>query len=127
MIIKYTNFSNGVHEFRLSEPVKKLGLEEMFIGNVDLDVKMDKSSHQIVLDCDLTTSYKFNCDRCDNETVQELKNHFQISYMFAKEKMESDDFNFKVLSPEQDKIDLTEDVFEYAELSLPLKKLCSED
>jgi uncharacterized protein len=127
MIIKYTNFSNGVHEFRLSETVKRLGLDEMFLGDADLDVKMDKSSHQIVLDCDLTVKIKFECDRCDNKTEQELKNHFQISYIFASEKIESDDFNLKILSPEEDKIDLREDVFEYAELSVPLKKLCNED
>lgn len=127
MIIKYTNFSNGVHNFRLTGPVKKLGLEEMFFGNVDLDVKMDKSSHQIVLDCDLTVSFKFNCDRCNTETLRELKNHFQISYMFSKEKMENEDYNFKIISPDQDKIDLTDDVFEYLNLAIPLKKLCNDE
>ncbi|MCX6168019.1 MAG: hypothetical protein NTX65_01665 [Ignavibacteriales bacterium] len=53
MIIKYTTFSDGIHNFQLSAPVKKLGLEELFFGNVEVDCKMDKSHHQIVLDCDL--------------------------------------------------------------------------
>lgn len=127
MIIKYTNFSNGVHSFKLSESVKKLNLEEMFFGDVDLDVKMDKSSHQIVLDCDLIVKCRFDCDRCGIETEKELNNHFQISYLFSKEKVETDEYNLKFLSPEEDKIDLHEDVFEYANLSVPLKKLCSED
>lgn len=127
MIIKYTNFSDGIHNFQLTEPVKKLGMEELFFGNVDVDCKMDKSPHQIVLDCDLTVRSKMICDRCTSEFETNLTSHFQISYLFSHEKIESDDFNVKYLSTEQEKIDLREDVREYAELSIPLKRLCRED
>jgi len=127
MIIKYTNFSDGIHSFQLSEPVKNFGLEELFFGNVVLDCKMDKATHQIVLDCDLILKSKMICDRCAKEFENSLRTHFQITYLFSKEVNESDDFNVKFLSPEQDKINLTNDVYEYAELSIPLKKLCRED
>jgi uncharacterized protein len=127
MIIKYTNFSDGIHNFRLSEPVKNLGLEDLFLGNVDVDCKMDKSPHQIVLDCDVTLHSKMTCDRCMNEFETDLKNHFQISYLFSKETTENDDYNLKFLSPEEDKINIKDDVYEYAELAVPFKRLCNED
>ena len=127
MIIKYTNFSDGIHNFQLSEPVKNLGLEELFFGNVEVDCRMDKSLHQIVLDCDLTVHSKFECDRCASEYETNLTSHFQISYLFSREKLESDEFNVKYLSPDQEKINIRDDVFEYAELSIPLKKLCRDD
>lgn len=127
MIIKYTNFSDGLHQFKLSEKTTKLGLEELFFGDVEVDVKMDKSPHQIVLDCVITAYTKYDCDRCAKETIKEVKNQFLLSFMFTKEKQESDDFNFKMLSPEEDKIDLSADVYEYAELALPMKKLCEEE
>ena len=127
MIIKYTNFSDGIHNFKLSEPVKNFGLENLFFGNVDIDCKMDKSPHQIVLDCDINLHSRLVCDRCAKEFETELKNHFQISYLFTKEPNESDEYNVKFISPEYDKINIKDDVFEYAELSIPLKKLCKED
>lgn len=127
MIIKYTNFSDGIHSFQLSEPVKNLGLEELFFGNVDVNCRMDKSPHQIVLDCDITVHSKPICDRCASGFESNLTSHFQISYLFSREKVESDDYNVKYLSPDQEKINIRDDVFEYAELSIPLKKLCKED
>ncbi|MFA7228969.1 MAG: hypothetical protein WC061_08035, partial [Melioribacteraceae bacterium] len=64
MIIKYTNFSDGIHSFHISEPVKNLGLDELFNGNIEIDCKMDKAPHQIVLDCDLSVHSRLICDRC---------------------------------------------------------------
>ena len=127
MIIKYTNFSDGIHQFTQTETVKNLKLEEPFFGNVEVSCKMDKSPHQIVLDCDLLLHTKLICDRCTQEFNSDLTNHFQISYLFSKESQKVDDFNFKFLSPVQDKIDITGEIFEYAELSIPMKTLCRED
>ncbi len=127
MIIKYTNFSDGLHEFKLFESSKKLGLEDFFFGDVEVDFKMDKSPHQIILNCNLKAQTKYDCDRCAAETIKEVNNHFLLSFMFTKDKQESDDFNFKMLSPEEDKIDISSDIYEYAELALPMKKLCDEE
>ena len=127
MIIKYTNFSDGVHQFRLSEKVEKLGLENLFFGSVSVDCKMDKSPHQIVISCEISAKTKLVCDRCNQEYETELKNNFLLSFLFSKSDVESEDFNFRYLSPEHDKIDLSKDVYEYAELSLPMKNLCKED
>lgn len=128
MIIKYTNFSDGIHEFKLSETVKNLGLGEPFFGNVDVNCKMDKSPHQIVLNCDLSIPTKMTCDRCAGEFEPILTNHFQISFLFSKDvSQEDDEYNVKFLSPEQDKINIRSDVYEYAELAVPMKKLCKDD
>jgi len=127
MLIKYTNFSDGIHKFSLSAPVRNLGIEELFFGNAVVDCKMDKSPHQIVLDCDLLLHAKMICDRCAKEFKSKLTNHFQISYLFSRELHESDDYNLKYLSPEQDKINLKDDVYEYAKLCVPMKRLCRDD
>jgi uncharacterized protein len=88
---------------------------------------MDKSPHQIVLNCETTVKSMLVCDRCNREYEAELKNSFVLSFLFSNDKNETDDFNFRYLSPEQDKIDLRKDVYEYAELSIPMKNLCSDD
>ncbi|MEW6702902.1 MAG: DUF177 domain-containing protein, partial [Bacteroidota bacterium] len=142
-----TNFSDGIHEFQFSEPVKNLrilgsvkrlhrshsGHSDLplpvteFFGDVDVKCKMDKSSHQIVLDCDILVHSKMICDRCATEYETNLTNHFQISYLFSREAIDSDEYNVKYISPEEDKINIKDDVYEYAELSIPLKKLCKEN
>jgi uncharacterized protein len=127
MVIKYTNFSNGIHEFQLVESVKNLKLPDPFFGNVIVNCRMDKSQHQIVLDCDVTIPSKMTCDRCVKEFEKNLTNHFQITYLFGGDSDENDDFNLKILSPDQDKINIRDDVFEYGELAIPMKKLCSDD
>lgn len=158
MIIKYTNFLDGIHEFQFSEPVKNLRfpesarslrssagilrkspsdlrespsdlplLEAEFFGDVDVKCKMDKSAHQIVLDCDILVHSKMICDRCAIEYETNLTNHFQISYLFSQGIIDSDEYNVKYISPEEDKINIKNDVYEYVELSIPLKKLCKED
>jgi len=66
MVIKYTNFSDGIHQLRFEEPVGKLGLEELFFGQVVVNCKMDKSIHQIVLTCDVEVNARLTCDRCSS-------------------------------------------------------------
>jgi uncharacterized protein len=127
MVIKYTNFSNGIHEFQLKDSVKNLELQEPFFGNVIVDCKMDKSPHQIVLSCNIAISAKMVCDRCAKEFEKELTNHFQITYLFSADSEGNDDSDLKILSPDQDKINIRDDVFEFAELALPMKCLCDED
>ena len=127
MIIKYTNFSDGVHHFNLTDKVENLGLENLFFGDVAVDCKMDKSPHQIVLNCNITAKSKLVCDRCASEFDAEMKSSFMLSFIFTKESEKSEDLNFRFLPPDQDRIDISEDVYEYAELAVPMKKLCSEE
>lgn len=127
MIIKYTNFSDGIHQVIFDEQVEKVGLEELFTGNVHVNCRMDKSQHQIVLNCDIDVNSKMVCDRCGSDFIAELNSKFQMSYIFSKVPEVSEDYNVKFLSPDQDKIDISKDVYEYAELSIPMKILCSDD
>jgi uncharacterized protein len=127
MIIKYTNFSDGIHQFTLDESVEKLGLENLFFGRVVVDCRMDKSLHQIVLNCESKAKAKLSCDRCGNQFEEELKSNFQISYLFTRDSKAEDSYNVKYLSNEEDKINISKDVFEYSELAIPLKKLCRDD
>ncbi|MBU2493362.1 MAG: DUF177 domain-containing protein [Bacteroidetes bacterium] len=127
MIIKYTNYSDGVHHIELKKSAEKLNLGEPFTGDVLLNCKMDKSLSQIACDCELSVKLNLTCDRCTKEFTSERKAEFQIIYLFSKEGIEEDDINVHYLSPEIDKINLSEDTIEYCKLSIPLKILCDEN
>lgn len=127
MIIKYTNFSDGIHQISFQEQAEKLGFSDHFLGLVNVDCTMDKSLHQIVLSCNISIDSRMNCDRCNSEYIFNITTNFRMTYIFSKEHNLSDELNFRFLSAEDDKIDITNDVFEYIQLAIPMKKLCKED
>jgi uncharacterized protein len=127
MIIKFTNFADGVHTIVFDEPVKNIGLENPYKGNINLLVEMDKAHSQIVLKCNVKVPAEFDCDRCGEVYETVITNRFQLTYLLSKEIQKGDTINLYYISPESDKIELKEDVKEYLLLAEPMKKLCRED
>ncbi len=127
MIIKFSNFADGVHHLDFQEKTEKIGLKSPFVDDLFLSVEMDKSHSQIVIKGNLTVKAKYICDRCSEEFVGELKNQFQITYFFTTQIQSNEDINLYYISPDKDKIDLTNDVRDYALLAEPMKKLCKPD
>lgn len=127
MIIKITNYAEGIHEFDFSEPVEKVGLGTPFYGDVKLNVRMDRSHSQIVFVCDVWVSAELNCDRCARNFKREFQNSFVITYIIQNNPAVSEDLNVYYISPETDKVNLKDDVREYVLLAVPMKNLCDEE
>ena len=127
MIIKITNYPVGIHSLHFEKSADELQLGEPFIDKLVLDLKLDKSHHQILMSGNLTISVHLNCDRCNEDFNRNLNSEFTLLYLFDKDRIEESDVNVKYLSTKDDKIDITSDVLDYARLSLPMKQLCSED
>jgi uncharacterized protein len=127
MIIKITNLPVGIHALHFVKTVDELQLEVPFVDNLVLDCKLDKSQHQIVVGCNLTISTQLICDRCNSKFEKKLSADFTLLYLFEQSDIDKNDVNLKYLSPNEDKIDLTEDVIDYANLAIPMKKLCKEE
>lgn len=125
--IKHTNYADGVHDIYIEEKPEALGIEDTYVNVLKLNIKMDKSHSQIVLDCNLSGTIKFDCDRCSEEYTQDLENDFQLIYIFGSEEADNESLNVFNISPETDTIDITADVKDYALLSVPMKHLCDED
>ena len=127
MIIKVSSLSNGKHEFSFEKNVKELKLKQPFIDDLLLKCKIDKSDHQIILNCELAVKANFICDRCTAGFSESLHSDFQLVYFFDKESVDEKDLNIRYLPKAKTEIDLTNDAFEYAQFSVPLKKLCDEN
>lgn len=127
MIIKITNLPIGVHAFKFENSVKELQIGEPFIGNLILDCKIDKSQHQIVANCNLTISEELICDRCLEKYETQLEKEFSLIFLYNKNDVDNSDANVKYLSPTAETLNLTDDVIDYAFLTIPMKHLCSED
>jgi uncharacterized protein len=129
MQIKFTNYKDGLHQFNFTTKVEELGVEEKFIGNVLLNCEMDKSSSQIIINCNLGITAKLECDRCTAEIEDEFEVSFKSIYFISHNKSDNeiDESGIHYLSPDDDKIDLSDDVIENALLTIPMKVLCSEN
>ncbi len=127
MIIKYKNYSNGVHNIAEELPVVHLGLPENFHGIISVNCRMDKSQHQIVLNCDVKCEAELLCDRCNSQYNSVIRTNFLITCFFEEREDDENDINLKFLTVDQDKIDLSEEIREYMLLAVPMKNLCNED
>lgn len=127
MFIKYTNYSDDVHYFKLSKEAKKLGLKDPFTGDVNLACKMDKSNSQIIITCDLSVDTNLICDRCGEKFNKVLSTEFVVTYLFSKVSVSENSLDVFYLSPDKNIIDLSDIVKDYCMLILPMKVLCKED
>ena len=126
MIIKIAGLSDDVHEFVFEDKIDKLDLKEPFFGNV-AKIELKKFHNQIILNSDIYTTASFQCDRCGTDFKADLRNKFQIVYLFGNYSKENNVENGVYLSSDTDKINLFNELRDYALLSVPMKKLCRED
>ena len=129
MVIKFTNFNDGIHHFDFVEKISDLDLDEIFHGELKLSCKMDKSHHQIIINCDINFETSLTCDRCISEFKKTFSKQFQNIYfiIYDSEKEVVEDPGVYYLSPTEDKIDLLKDVKEYMNIAIPMKVLCNDD
>jgi len=127
MNIKISNLSDGIHNYTFNEPVSELGLEEPFVNDLLVNVELNKSHNQVILDTKFSLTANFSCDRCNKNFNSVLTNSYRMVYLFGTEPVDSGSISITYLSIDTDKINIDNDVRDYALLSIPMKKLCKED
>lgn len=127
MIIKLNSLSAGVNHLEFPFNLAEAGLQEPFTGEGFARFRFEKTHHQLLMHCELFTEINSLCDRCGKELRRKLQNEFDFVYLFETPEEEDDSFNVRYLAPEADKVDITQEIFDYANLSIPLKILCDEN
>ena len=127
MKIKISNLSDGSHQFRFVEPVNALGLEPPFEGNIEVDVEINRTHNQLILDSSILVNTVFECDRCTALFNRPLHTEYEMVYMMGVEPVDTESDNIAYLSAEADSIDISDDVRDFTILAVPMKKLCSEE
>lgn len=127
MIIKISNLLDGEHTFSSDEKIENLELAEPFFGNISTEVLLIKAHNQLILKAESVINAKFECDRCGDEFESELQSDYQMVYLMDQTPEETDAINIAYLPAESVQINIIEDVRDFVLLSVPMKKLCSED
>ena len=129
MFIKIGGLSDGVHNFSFYEKVSLINLEDPFIGSFSAQIELSKTHNQIILVTDFSVNAHFDCDRCANNFETEIKGRYRMVYFFGSKPTdgENTDENLIYLHPDADRIEIGKDLRDFALLTVPMKKLCTDD
>lgn len=127
MIIKISNLSNGEHNFVFEDKVEVVGLSEPFYGKFKSIVLLNKLHDQLILSTSSNFKVKFDCDRCGVEFKSNLTSEYRMVYLMNEEPQETESLNVSYLNRDADKIEITDDIREFALLAVPMKILCKGD
>lgn len=97
-------------------------------GKVEVEVDLDKRPQLLVLDFSVSGTVRTECDRCLATIDLPISNEAQllVKYSDLKESQEDDVI---YISPEEPKLDLSQYVYEYILLAMPIIKVydCREE
>ena len=127
--IKVSNLANGKYDFDFTGNVSELDIPEPYAGKFRTNVVLNKFDNQIILDAESFIPVNLICDRCARDFQSEINSKFKMVYLFRSnaDETENEKAELVYLHPETDKIELDEDVRDYAILAIPMKRLCSEN
>ena len=131
--IPFTGLKDGNHQF--SFEIGKAFFEKFeysLIDSGELTIEMDLNKNPTML----TTHYSIKgrvdttCDRCNESLNVPIKGEFKLVFKFGRE--ESDNEELIVLPPEAYELELAPYLYEFINVSLPIKKvhppgLCNEE
>lgn len=127
MKIKISGLAETVHHFHFVLQKKEIDLGSPFVGEPVLDLTLDKSARQILLEGTLQLKALMHCDRCNQENTVEFTSGFKNVYLFGDGEKNEDEDNLFFLPHEADKIDITREIYDYAGLAIPMRYLCREE
>ncbi|HUN66102.1 MAG TPA: DUF177 domain-containing protein [Bacteroidota bacterium] len=126
--IRISGLSNGFHEYHFSAEPPEIGLDGNFRPPVTVDVQLDKTTRQILLRADISTTGEFECDRCLDPFQLDLRTGYTLVYLYDEsDAARYNEEEVQIIAPDTVTIDVAEDVRQMVMLSVPLKLLCREE
>ncbi len=128
--VQFSGLKLGKHTFEFVVDdtfFEKLDYSPIKKGAVDVDVLLDKKSSMLVFDIELSGWVMENCDRCAVQYQQPLNGEHRIYVKFGDEYDEPDE-DLVVLPRESYEMDLSQLIYEFIGVNIPLKKVpCEAD
>jgi uncharacterized protein len=129
MKIKISNLADGSYDYSFSGDINEIKVVEPYFGRFKTEAVLSKYSSQIILDAKTSIKSRLICDRCASEYEKEIISSYRMVYLFEQEipNSENEKAEISYIHPDTERIDISEDVKDYAMLAVPMKKLCRDD
>lgn len=123
--IPFGSISNGLHEFEFELVDAFFGLfpeSEIQSADVLVKIEMIRQERQLEFHFELDGWVMQPCDRCLEEYKQPVSGEFGLYGKFGHGNNE-DEFDVVWIEPDEYQIDLSQYLYEYIVLSLPMRKV----
>jgi uncharacterized metal-binding protein YceD (DUF177 family) len=124
-IIPFSSYSNGTHEFEFELVDAFFGQypeSEIRKADVHVSVELIKQERQLEFSFTLDGWVMLPCDRCLEDYEQPITGEFSLFGKFGHGNNE-DEFDVVWLTQDAYQIDLSQYLYEYVMLSLPMRKV----
>ncbi|MFW6309983.1 MAG: YceD family protein [Prolixibacteraceae bacterium] len=123
--LEFKGLKEGLHEFSFEAGEKFFEHFEnspVNVGDVQLDVTLEKRSTFLKIYLKLKGRVELTCDRCLGEYRQKIKNKAEVLVKFSELEQE-DDVDVMWVFPDEHRLNLSQLIYEYIALAIPLKRV----
>ena len=128
-IVQFSGLKLGKHKFDFLVDdafFEKLEYSPIEKGKVEVNIILEKKSSMMILDFELSGWIGANCDRCTVEFNQQLSGEHQLYVKFGDDYDEPDE-NLLVIPRESYELDVSQLIYEFIQLNVPLRKIPCEE
>jgi len=129
--IPHAGLKKEVHEFSYELDEKFFAnYENSLISkcNIAVSVKFDKRHEPYILEVDLDGTVWSECDRCTASLPLTIHTSFiiYVKYAYDESMKEIEDVEIIYIARDDQHIDITQFLYDYAHLSIPVHKICDK-
>ncbi|MFN8282551.1 MAG: DUF177 domain-containing protein [Chitinophagales bacterium] len=127
--IPHAGLKKEIHEFAFELDEKFFAhFENSIINKCDIQVNitLDKRHEPYIIDVDLDGTIFSDCDKCTATIPVTIHSSFTIyvKYTFDEAMKDMEDIEIIHISKDEQYIDITQFLYDYAHLSIPIHKIC---
>jgi len=129
-IIQFVSLGVGEHyyEFDVTNRFfENLDYSEINQGNIKIKLTLIKQSTMMVLQFNVSGTVKVNCDRCFGEFDLPISGDYRLVVKVGGHEVGNEDDDIISVAANEHELDITQVVYEYIMLSLPLKRVHPDD
>ncbi len=128
-IIQFGGLSIGNHnfEFHVDDAFfEDFEYSEIKKGNIIVDISLEKQETMLILNFTINGNVNISCDRCTDFFDIPISTNEQLIIKFGEKDFEETD-DILVIPFTEHKVDLSQLIYEYINLSLPIKRVHPDD
>ncbi|HEY0030215.1 MAG TPA: DUF177 domain-containing protein [Bacteroidia bacterium] len=129
-IIQFVGLGLGKHEYEFKvtdQFFEDLDYSEIKQGNIDIKLDLIKQSQMMVLEFSIGGTVKAMCDLCTGEFDLPLEGNYKLIVKVGGGDDGNEDDDIITVAANEHELNLTQYIYEYITLSLPIKRVHPED
>ncbi|MGQ0828130.1 MAG: YceD family protein [Bacteroidota bacterium] len=129
-IIQFAGLSVGQHEFEFDINDKffeGLDYSEIKQGHIQVDLTLLKQSTMMVLHFNINGTVNMDCDRCTAPFSLPISGNYKLIVKVGGHESGDEDDDIITIAANEHEFDLSQYIYEYISLSLPIKRVHPDD